>query len=335
MGELYLENLEDEKKIPGLLGKMECYSNKTLLIAIFYTIIAVFFLCWAAFIYGHPDYYYKDLHDLIRQKEVKNGEFVKINVTNRPYVFAEFDSKKTSDKYYFIKDNEYLYIGYLNYDTYLKLNDFEVNSEQIVGVTKKISKKVLDIAISSYNEGLEEDVVTKDNYQSYIGEVYIDTTSFYVPYMYQAIIGFIFLLIAVCYYILYLMALYKNSITFKKTPEVVIEKVISELQKTNCLKYPKYGICLAENYLIDGSSGLILVAYSDIVWSYLSKRKIFSKPHLVILTNTRKKYKIAKICGINTKSKNVLSQMLEIIKKKNENIEIGYTKGNRKIFGKW
>lgn len=314
------------KEINELIDK----NKKYLTVAIFFTILALVFLCWSAFIYVEHDYIYKNLHESIMDRETRAGKFVKLTVTKKPYVFAEYNTNRDENKYYFLEDDNYLYIGYLDYETSKKLDNIGDEPMKIFGVTKQLSSDILDLAIKVYNEDIGREVLTKDNYKHYIGDICIDTTKSNYPYLLQLVIGIILGSIAVYYYFLYIRKTYVTNKTLEETPVVVIEKVISEIQKSNCVNQSKHNIYLAENYLIDSTNGLVIIPYSDILWVYINNKCIFRR-NIVIVTKSRGRYKIAYINVFNKKGKRLLSAMFDVIKSKNRLMILGYSKENKKI----
>ena len=273
------------------------------------------------------------LHELIYKGSTKEKEIVELTVTERPYVFAEYDDILTSPKYYFLMDDDYLYVGYLDYETYQKLNQEDINENPVTikGVTKKIPSDVIDIAIEVYNEDLGEEFLTKGNYKSYIGEICIDTASDLVDNLFQIILGIIFIITSLIYLIIYF---YRNAKIKKIQKDTTTwDKVKNELEKDNVIDYSKFGLFLTENYIVDGLKGLTLIPYKDIVWVYLHEHKyngITCNRYLMVVTNNKKKIMIAGLNGLHPKAKNTYLEIMEKIYEKNKNILIGFTKENQK-----
>lgn len=119
--------------------KFEKRELKNLYRGLSFLIISFIFFCWAFIISINTENNNLTLHDIIKNRNEKENQVISLKVTELPYVFAEYDTKKESNKYYFLQDENYLYVGYLDYKTYNKLNKMDTNINRITikGVTKK------------------------------------------------------------------------------------------------------------------------------------------------------------------------------------------------------
>lgn len=273
------------------------------------------------------------LHELIFNGSKKEKDIVSLTITERPYVFAEAenDLNSMSPKYYFLMDEKYLYIGYLDYGTYSKLDSEDIyeNPITIRGITRTIPEDVIDIAIEVYNEGLEEALLTKENYKNYIGEICIDTVSDLADNIFQIIIGTLFFIISIIYFLIYCSR--KQKVQKIKKDTILWDEIQEELGNQETIEYPKLPTYLTPNYIIDGSNGLIRIAYTDIIWIYPHETKykrITSKRNLIVFTNNKKRFLIAELNGIYPKD--YCLNIMKDIYEKNQNILIGYTKENKK-----
>lgn len=275
------------------------------------------------------------LHELISNGSRKEEEIVSLTITERPYVFAEaeYDLDSTNPKYYFLMDEKYLYIGYLDYSTYAKLNKEDIDKSPITirGLTRVIPEDVIDIAIEVYNEDLEEAFLTKENYKSYIGEICIDTVSDLIDNVFQIIIGTLFFIISIVYFLIY----YSKELKIQKIKKDTIlwNEIQEELGNQETIEYPRFTTYLTPNYIIDGSKGLIRIAYSDIVWVYLHEKKyngITGERNLIVITKDKKRFMVAKLNSIHPKIKDVYFNIIKDVHEKNQDILIGYTKENKR-----
>lgn len=300
---------------------------------VLFGIIGIICLGWAFYIQKNLTGTKNTLHELIYNGSTKEDETVKLTVTEIPYVFAEEDSKQTSSKYYFLMDEDYLYIGYLNYDIYEKLNkqDIGKNPVTIYGKTKKIPSDVIDIAIEVYNEGLEEPFLTEDNYQEYIGEICIDTDSVSLNGAFQIILGSLFSWVAIIYLILFLVK--KNKINKLKRDSILWGDIKSELNRSETEEYFKFGTCLTPKYIVDSMKGLTVIPYQDIVWVYLHESRyngVTNDRYLVIVTKEKKNLKVSRLSGFHPKAKDTYMEIIHKIYEKNPSMLVGYTAENRK-----
>lgn len=315
------------------LKKLNKTTRNSLWIAVIFLIISIACFGWA--------YYINEstvvdsgitLHDLIYEGSTKEGEIVEVTVTEKPYVFAEYDTNLTSPKYYFLMDEEYLYIGYLDYATYQELDNDNINNDPITikGLTKKIPDDVIDLAIEVYNEETGEEFLTKDNYKNYIGEIFIDTTEELVDDVLQIILGLLFLIISFVYFIVYIVV--ANKYKKIKKDSVLWEQITDELSRDSVIEYSKFGLYLTDSYIIDGNKGFTVIPYSDVYWTYLHEQKyngITCSRCLIVITVNKKKYEIALLGGIKPKLKDTYTEIFNNIYNKNNDILIGFTKENK------
>lgn len=311
--------------------KLEKNELKILYAGLIFFVLGFIFFIWAFYITSNTKNYNLTLHDIIKNGDSKENQIVSLTVTEVPYVFAEYDSKEKSDKYYFLADEDYLYVGYLDYDTYKKLSSDDINTNNITikGVTKKIPSDVIDIAIEVYNEELGEEFLTKGNYKNYIGEVCINTVSDLVNNAVQIVFGIIFVVISIVYFVLYVVR--KNKVKKIKNSSDW-SKVSSELDSSNTVSYDKYNLFLTSNYIVDGLKGLTVIPYQDIIWVYLYEYRyngIVCNRKIMVVTRDGKKQEIAGISGIH-RSKNNYMEILENISSRCPNALVGFNGENQK-----
>lgn len=275
------------------------------------------------------------LHELISNGSKKEKDIVSLTITERPYAFAEAenDSDSVNSKYYFLTDEKYLYIGYLDYQTYSKLNSEDIYESPITikGLTKTIPEDIIDIAIEVYNENLEEAFLTKENYKSYIGEICIDTVSDLADNIFQIIIASLFFIISIIYLLIYYSK--KHRIYKMKKDTILWNEIQEELGHQETIEYLRFSTYLTPNYIMDGSKGFVRIAYSDIVWVYLNEKQyngIIGERNLIVITKDKKRFMVARLDGIRLKVWDIYSNIMKDIYEKNQDILIGYTKENKK-----
>jgi len=116
------------------------------------------------------------LNDLIKKETNNVYKNAYLNVYTIPFGFAEYDN--TTSKFYIVKDNNYLYIAYLDeavINGIMETDDLERKPYKVVGYTKRIPEDVKELAIEAYNELYKEEVVNKENFESYFGSIYLTT----------------------------------------------------------------------------------------------------------------------------------------------------------------
>lgn len=315
------------------LKKILKKTNNYLICAILFLLFSLGCFGWAYFVTSNVKDNDESLHDLIYKGSTQENQVVSLTVTEKPYLFAEYDTDSTSDKYYFLMDENYLYVGYLDYATYLKLNNDKIEEEPITikGITTIIPDDVIDIAIEVYNEEVGDEFLTKGNYKSYIGEICIDTVNEIGDNLFQILLGISFGIIGFIYLVIYIIK--RNKINIMKKDIMLWEKIKIELESSETLDYYKFGLCLTPNFIVDGSKGLNLISYADIVWIYLHEQKyngITCYRHLIAVTKNKKKFIIAELTGIHSKVKNTYLEIIKDIHNKNQSMLVGYTKENKK-----
>ena len=174
--------------------------HKKLIFTFIFLILSISCFSWVFYINKVTNTDEVTLHEFISNNKTKEKQKVNLTVSEIPYLFAEIENgnNKTGPKYYFLMDRDYLYIGYLDHSTYMKLNNKSINDNpiKITGITKKIPDDIVEIAINVYNENLGYEFLNKDNYHEYIGTICIDTVSDLVNSSFIFILGFICMLVS-------------------------------------------------------------------------------------------------------------------------------------------
>lgn len=277
----------------------------------------------------------KNFTDLVANSEIKEGMYASLTVTEEPIVFAEYDDRLTSDKYYFLFNGEFVHIGYLDYGTYtdLKTQSSFVDSPEIKGIVKPLPEDVLDLAVEAYNEILGINLITKDNFSTYFSMYYLDVVSPAYDNGIQLVAGFIFLILGLVLLLTYYIRHRQTKKGIRSKSENEWKNIFSELDSEDTKFYKKLNLYLTENYIVDLSNGLRVVEYKDIVWMYqfqMSRYGITVSKNIVLATKNREKISIANMDNFMKRSKKDYTDIMNFIISKNESIVLGYTKENRK-----
>ena len=119
-----------------------------------------------------------DLNSIIVSEGDKDGKMAYLDAMSIPYMFAGYDD--TTDSYYMVFDDKYLYVVYMSESDFEELNTESIydTAIRIEGITKSTPSDVKEIAIEVYNESMEneEDKLTLADFDSYFGSVYLDMT---------------------------------------------------------------------------------------------------------------------------------------------------------------
>ncbi|MDD6224414.1 MAG: hypothetical protein PUB18_05395 [bacterium] len=274
-------------------------------------------------------------HDVIVGEEMEENILVEVEVSEIPVVFAQYSARKNTSKYYFLMDDDYMYVGYLDTDTFRTLNRTDISAHpiKIQGYTKQLSGEVIDLMIEAYNREIGYEFLTLDNYADYVGKVYLDTTK--VNRSNYLLLG----MGGVCFALSIIMTIsyFKGSSQIRKIVYSYSAEewklIEQELQENVVFEKADLNFYLTDHYIIDLNSGLRIIRYSDIVWIYLyqlTQYGITTNQSIIVYTKNKKKHILLSIHSSSQKRKALLEEIISMIVEKNTKILIGYTKENRK-----
>lgn len=277
-----------------------------------------------------------DLSEVIFSGTEEEGEYVQINIAYFPKVLA---TNLDKDYYlYYIEDEEnHIYIAKLSNKTFEYLNSI-ANKEngklsepyQLKGFTYKIDSQIEKLVLASKMPVSIDKVVTEDNISEIFGEVYIyenkspKSEREITLYKISALVGVFFLILSFGYIL-------PSIIKARKVlnNEELVDELRSELEVLTDNPYKKQQLYLTRNYII---SGVQVIKYKDIVWGYILEETKYGMKigeNLIIHTKDNKKHIIGSVVG---KNNDILNQVLEDIKTKNESMRVGYNKENKEFF---
>ena len=282
----------------------------------------------------------RELPAPINLSEVKkdNNRYSSVEVNIKPYLFAvyEVNKKEEKAKYYFVMDkNNRLYILYMKDDDFNKLNidSIKENPITVYGYAKPITYDLKKQAITSYNEFMDSEYLTKDNFSEYVGKYYLDmktpindSTLYCIGVL---IIGTLSLLII----LLYILKYYNNKKMMKEMSPELLKKIDTELSLIVESEYQNMNLYLLKMYIVDYHKEIVIIPYSNIIWIYPYDRTyngLLVNKYLKVITKDNKKYEIASTRSLDDNKDQILEEIEEKIKKKNENIILGYSKENKK-----
>ena len=282
----------------------------------------------------------KELPAPINLKEVKKKEnrYSSVEVNIKPYLFAvyEVNKKEESAKYYFVMDKDKnLYILYMKDEDYHKLNIDSVveNPITVYGYAKPITYDLKKQAIDSYNKYMETEYLTKENFNEYVGSFYLDMKT---PINDSSLYGFGVLILGILFLTfisLYIIRSIKDKQMMNKLTPELLKKIDTELALTIESKYEHMKFYLLKNHLVDFNNNVIIIPYSDIIWIYPYDRTyngLLVNKYLKVITKDNKKYNVASTRALDDNKDQILEEIENKIKEKNQNILIGYSKENKK-----
>ena len=280
-----------------------------------------------------------NLSTLVENKQFEEDNYAYLDVAIKPYLFAvyETDGKEEDAKYYLVMDKEnHLYIIYMKEDMYNKLNvdSIKNNPIRIYGLTKRIKNDIKDLAISSYNELMEKEYLTKDNFKDWIGIVYLDTKSEVndssLYYLGAFLSGFFFVIITITYVVIII----KNKKTFKNISNEELAKIDSEISQMSNSEYANMKFYLLKDYVVDLTNNIVIVKYSDIIWAYPFEQRyngLLVNKCIKLVDKNNKMYDVSNTKVLNKNKDEVIQEILRKLQEKNSEIILGFTNENRKL----
>lgn len=272
-----------------------------------------------------------NLNSLIIDK-VKESKFAKVEVASVPYAFAEYDN--TTEKYYFVFDQEDLmYVVYLPRDVYYKLDNETIleNPMVIEGMTKPIPEDIRKLAIEVYNEANEEEFLTDENFENYLGSIYLDVTEKPNNNTAQLIFAIVSGVFSLLFIFLSFFTRIRSKKVVRKFSEEEWKKIESELESSETISYKSLNLHFTENYIVVLSSGIDIFSYKDILWMYpyvLKQYGITTNKDIILVTSDKKRHSIANVSNFSKKSRKEYDDIMSFIHAKNPNCLVGYTKEN-------
>lgn len=308
-------------------------NKKGLIMAIVFILIAIILIFFGASLNTVDESKEaKDYGNLISKKEDKQNDYVSVNISYLPYLFASIDDDYGGKKFYIIFDEEgYPYIARLTDKTYDKLEKQFDNKEEInltlKGYLYNQPKDLKEFAIDAHKEIFEDSEINNENYNLYFGKTYFDETLTPSTTIEAISIGLgagliILSIFIIIFYIVTRIRFRKNINKYSR------DELIYELSKKDTIYYSKANICLTNNYIISTLFGLDIYKYEDILWLYNENRRYnFISIGKYLIARTKKK-KIIQL-AYSYRNEKLLIEIMKKIKEKNDKILLGFNKENQ------
>lgn len=262
-----MEN-ENKKYLIKRFGK----SKSNLTIAIVFIAIAIFLLALGVIIDHRRLPKGKDLGDV-----TKENEYVECKILDITGCFADYSvDNSVTDEYYMATDGNYVFILDLSKATYddleKRVEKLDENSETIMitGMSERISSDLKKIAIDTYNEMYDEELLNYSNFENYFTPYYVNTKktpndSGNIFIALGALSGFVGEIFLLCFVILYI----RTRININKFAEKNdLGEFVLELDDPTNMTFEKTKTIFTKNYIVNYTSALTIVKYKDIVWIY-------------------------------------------------------------------
>ena len=319
-------------------------SKKNNIILVFSIIFFIFSLLFGyLFLQSkrNTDDKYINMYEFVKEKKSEINQKVYIDAILEPHLFAIYktDSKEEENKYYIVMDNnKKLYITYMKEEKYEKIskeiNEDKKNKVVIKGITKTLPTSIKELAIEEYNRTMDDNLLNYDNFQDYLGLVYVDTT-YQVNKIDLYLLGvIIFFIIHFILFVKYLYLVIKNKRFLKNINQEVMEKISAELKQKKDSSYSKIDFYLLDDYIVDLNSKVIIINYNDIIWVYPYERRqngLLLGKYIRIIDNKHKIYNVANTINLVDREK-IIDEIIKKISLKNNNVILGYNKENKKKY---
>lgn len=274
------------------------------------------------------------LHEILAAGESPENKLVHVEVSEKPYVFAYYPGDNTG-KFYFLMDEEYMYVGFLSEKTFKELDVDSINENHVTvkGMTKKIPSDIKKLALEAYNEAVDkENKLTSSEFGDYFGLIYLDETETDYMQVILLLVGVIGWFAGLAGTISQIIVVVRLNKTIKKFDEKEWETINKEMESDDAFYYKNAKLALTKNYIIDFAGGFKPIKYRDILWMYKYEYRyngVKTQVSIILYTEDKKRHVVAALPGYTKKSKEVNKEIMETIMQKNEKMLVGYTKENR------
>ena len=276
------------------------------------------------------------LHDVIVKENAKENVLTYVDGTNYPYLFAGYDNADA--KYYFIQDDNYIYVAYMDQETSNRLSDDSLytdnKSERLIGISTLVSKDVKEIAVDTYNKIFPDNPITTADYNNYFGAVYLDMTSpdTEVAFM-QYFLCFLTFVIGIFYVFFGLISTYRFKKNIKKMTFDDIRAIDTETLSKEAFYYEKMHLYLTSSYIVLMNGTFKVIPYADIIWLYPFEQRvngIKSSQSIMVVTKDGKTTTVLTVPTITKNRLEIYDEIFNTIAHQNDDMVIGYTDENSK-----
>lgn len=268
--------------------------------------------------------------------------YAKIEVQYMLDYFA-YSTDNPDLKSYIVSDkNNVLYIIDINKKDFSKFQEIwdymyaEEEPEKIpdpvtvYGKTKLIDSELKKLAISYYNEVLEEEVLTNSNFETAFGRYYLDTyEEFTDTYLFSGIItGGIFGVIGLVFVITFVLQKNKTKKMLAKYNEDM-DKILNAIDNESCYYNKKTKVYFTDTCIVSYVRGLEIIPYEDIVWIYPHEYRYRGSvtKSIYVITKDSKVHIISQL-GITKKTSVIFDEEYTSLINRVPEVLLGYSKEN-------
>jgi hypothetical protein len=273
------------------------------------------------------------------------NEYATLDVQYLTEPFASKDDIECS--FAMDKDNN-MYIIVLNEDDLKRLQQIKdytysddedkqmPESVQIFGRTQEIPLDLKKLAIESYNEIYNEQIINEDNFNEHLSNVYLNTKLSPRDDTIYVIIEFICFIMILVLLIKYYKRKSKTRRTLKEyTSNGTLEYIYDQLDEMGARECIIGKLFLTREYIIDIFEGLSIIKYEDIKWIYPMKLTQYGSTVGTYIEVVKHNKQIIKICEFggsnNVKRNDIFTAVYMEICNNVPNALKGYTSENMKL----
>ena len=326
-----MEN-ENKKELMKIFYKNKLFNK----VAICFLLIGIFLFAMGIIINSRALPNATALEDV-----TSSNTYVKENIYAITDYFATYSEDDiVKDKYYMALGETKLYIINMEDSQYIDIcNNIEDEIITINGMSEEISNELKQFAIDTYNEIYETDELNLSNFDQVFLPYLINAkkTPNDVGIIFEDL-GIISLICSVIFVIIYIGIVMKTKSNIKKvSKEYDLSQISTELSFPSKKEYEKTKTIFLDTYVIDYSTALDVIKYSDIVWIYPNERRINgvkSSIQIVVVTKDKKRRLIAETDAFGKKNKTQFEETYKELVSRRPNALNGYTKENIEAMSK-
>lgn len=280
--------------------------------------------------------------------EIKN-DANQLNTYSTDYVylmsdaFAEYEKDGKKQNLYFLANEKEWFIAILDEETEKKLEPIhewsysdEENAQprpiKIEGRSQEIDDELKKIAIEDFNLFYGEEIITEDNFNSFFGALYIDTSM--GPNSISSLFDVFFVIFAIGFIAIFIasrIAKNKYEKFCKKTSTEELKELINEIDSDKTIEFEHLNVFLLDDKLIELSAGIKIIPYDTILWIYpKSIRNYGIKTKRVYIYD--KEFKLHQVSEVGYFRIKYFDEMYQELVEKLPNVMCGYTKENSEKF---
>lgn len=235
-----------------------------------------------------------------------------------------------------VSDDEYMYLIAVDQDKFDELfnkEDLKENPVRLYGKTKSNSI-VKSTTIRWFNAAMKDSEfqLSSSDFDSYLGNIYLDTTEVTNMSIVLVVINLISGICAFSFLLVYFIWAGKTNSVFKKIDDDELAKIEKDLEGKDTFHYERARLILSNKYILSFGGNIMVMKIKDIYWIYehrLRQNGITTQKSLFVLNKEGKTKSIMNVDGVTKKSTAVLQEVMETIAKRNEEILVGYSKENQ------